>query len=539
MIPNVDALRDTNWDIVVVGTGMGGAAAGYALARAGKSVLFIEKGFARSSRSLTGAYAETFFDSEVIPGMQHRRVLAAAGREWCPLEDISGNRAKSFIPFVGSGAGGSSALYGMALERFFPSDLAPRQYFPDVPLTTLPERWPIAYEELVPYYAEAEALFGVRGTQDPLRTAAASALEPPPLTLAGEELFGSLQNRGLHPYRLPIACEFVTECASCQGYVCPYPCKNDSARVCLDPAVRDHGSLLLDGCEVDHLQATSERVTALECIRDQQRFSVRGRIVILAAGALATPAVLLRSASPTWPEGIANRSGLVGRNLMRHLIDLHAIRPNTREPSDNRRKELAFSDFYVHDGIKLGSVQSFGRLPPDALIAAHLQADIGETAGSWAASAFRLARPLVMRALKPIIERDLVLAGMIEDLPYVDNRVTLTPARGIRIRYQLRAEAVRRVKLQRSLIADALRPYTVRLMKQAENNERIAHACGTCRFGDDPQISVLDRDNRAHDLENLYIVDSSFFPSSAGTNPALTIAANALRVAKGILQTWR
>jgi choline dehydrogenase-like flavoprotein len=222
---------------------------------------------------------------------------------------------------------------------------------------------------------------------------------------------------------------------------------------------------------------------------------------------------------------------------MRHLIDLYVIRPPILEPWDNRRKEVAFSDFYVHDGVRLGAVQSFGRLPAAPMLAAHLQKDTGEAIGNWAAALIRLAKPLVKRSLETMVERGLVVAGMVEDLPYADNRVTMAPEGTVRIRYRLRAEAMHRVKLQRRLIRGALDTYPMRLIKQAQNNRQLAHACGTCRFGDDPRTSVVDRNNRAHDLENLFIVDSSFFPSSAGTNPALTIAANAFRVARAIVDT--
>jgi choline dehydrogenase-like flavoprotein len=533
---NIDALIDRYWDAVIVGTGMGGATIGYALARSGQSVLFLEKGFARSSASLTGKYAEVFFGAEEVAGRQHRPILSAAGRDWSMLEDVSAKRSKTFAPFVGAGVGGSSALYGMALERFFPSDFEPRKNFVEVDETTVPERWPITYQELVPFYEQAEALFGLQGGRDPLRPDVATPMHAaPPLSAAGSELSEYLKTKGLHPYRLPMACKFVPGCASCQGYLCPNECKNDSARACLSPALHEYRAVLLDQCEVHRFQASADHVTALECSQDKRRFIVRGKTIVLAAGALASPALLLRSTSATWPDGLANRSGLVGRNLMRHLVDLYALRPTTRETWDNRRKELAFSDFYVHDGVRLGAVQSFGRLPPAPVLAAHLRKDLGEKIGTWAAKAIRLADPLLKPILGAMVERDMLLAGMVEDLPYPDNALTVALDGNIRIRYRMRAEAIRRVKLHRRLITSALEDYRIRLIKQAHNNEQLAHACGTCRFGDDAQTSVLDRNNRAHDLVNLFIVDGSFFPSSSGTNPALTIAANALRVAQGII----
>ena len=126
-----------------------------------------------------------------------------------------------------------------------------------------------------------------------------------------------------------------------------------------------------------------------------------------------------------------------------------------------------------------------------------------------------------------------------EDLPYSDNRVLPAvdgPAGAVHITYRLRDQDRVRIARFRSLMKTALKPLRWRLIKQAENNQRIAHVCGTCRFGNDPKTSVLDQNNRCHDLDNLYVVDSSFFPSSGGTNPSLTIAANALRVADQLVR---
>lgn len=316
------------------------------------------------------------------------------------------------------------------------------------------------------------------------------------------------------------------------------PCKNDSGRIGVETALRSHHARLVDRCEADRLLADADRVKAVECVRDGRRFTIRGKTVVLAAGALRTPALLLRSHSSRWPTGLANRSGLVGRNLMRHLIDLYAIRPLAHEPCDNRRKEIAFNDFYVHDGVKLGSVQSFGRLPPVPMVIADLRARLVGRAGAWMGPAFSAGSRMIRPTVETMVERDVVLAGIIEDRPYTDNRVSLD-AKGVALEYRLRDEGRRRVALQRKLILDVLGGHSVRLIKQASNNEMVAHACGTCRFGHDPRTSVLDANNRAHELENLFVVDASFFPSSSGTNPALTIAANALRVANHVAAAHR
>ncbi|WP_426167299.1 GMC oxidoreductase [Pseudoduganella sp. R-34] len=527
------------WDAIIIGTGMGGAPLGYALAKAGQRVLFLEKGKSHlQPGALTNSYAETHFPTPAAPGPQHRATLQRAGRYSDTIRSNAGPRTQHFVPFIGSGTGGSSALYGMVLERFFPADFAPRAQHPDAAEAALPEAWPIGYEELLPHYAEAERLFRVRGTPDPLRTGgsgdwAAHFRQPPPLTPASGELFEFFRQRALHPYRLPLACEFVDGCAACQGYLCDRQCKNDASRVCLEPALAQHGATLMDECEVLQLEATRSAVTGVVCQQRGQRLTLRGKQVFLAAGALETPRLLLQSSSPHWPQGLANDSGLVGRHLMRHHIDLYVIKPRTPAGFDNRQKEFGFNDFYQRGGQKLGSVQSFGRLPPVPVLAASMEDDLRQGALPWLAPLFKLAQPVIKPILRQFVHERLVLASTLEDLPYADNRVT--PASGdarLAFEYRVRPHDAARIETMRRLMKDALKPYAFDLVKQADNNQRIAHACGTCRFGSDPRSSVLDASNRAHGLTNLYVVDGSFFPSSGGTNPSLTIAANALRVAR-------
>ncbi len=274
-------------------------------------------------------------------------------------------------------------------------------------------------------------------------------------------------------------------------------------------------------------------MTAVECIRHGQPLTVRGRIVILAAGALNTPPLLLRSASAESPSGLANESGLVGRNLMRHLIDLYAVDLDMDDPMDNRRKEIAFNDFYTHDGgVKLGTVQSFGRLPPPAIVMKSVRDEIAESKYRWSLPLFRLVSPALRTYMARLIDERMTLATIVEDFPRPENRVELSGSQpgDLAIRYRADEDDQRRVARMRALMKGALGPLRYRLIEEVGNNQRIAHACGTCRFGDDPHTSVLDKYCRAHDLDNLYVVDSSFFPTSGGTNPSLTIAANALRV---------
>ena len=156
--------------------------------------------------------------------------------------------------------------------------------------------------------------------------------------------------------------------------------------------------------------------------------------------------------------------------------------------------------------------------------------DIADAA-PWASPLFALVRPFFPALLSWLFKRGVLLAAIMEDLPYTDNRIV--PGPPLRIDYTLHDQA--RLRTFRQLVGRALKPYRFLRLCQAEKNSMLAHVCGTCRFGDDPASSVLDLNNRAHGLSNLYVVDSSFFPSSGGTNPALTIAANALRVADVLL----
>lgn len=530
---------EQDWDAVIVGTGMGGATLGYALARGGWRVLFCEMG--RSSLAdapaLRGAYPEMQFPAAGVPRSE---LLRTAGRYCEAIEDVSPGAAKHYVPFIGAGTGGSSALYGMVLERFFPADFEPARHHPHATGATLPARWPIAYADIAPYYDAAERLYGVRGGGDSLRPETGTRRDgAPPMSAAARELAEAFSRQGMHPYRLPLACEYVAGCRGCQGFLCGAGCKNDSARACLAPALADHGARLLDECEVVGIEADRQRVRSLTCRRHGTTFRVSGRVIVLAAGALSTPSLLLRSCSDSWPAGVANASGLVGRNLMRHFIDLYAVFPKARAAPDGNAKEFGCNDLYLTDADgKLGAIQSFGNLPPGSMIAEDLQRDLRDDVHPIAAVAFGAVKPLMRRVFDQLFSRATILATIIEDLPYADNRV-FPAADGkdgrIVISYRVREFEAARIGRMRRRMKSLLRPFRHLVIKQAENNQRIAHACGTCRFGDDPATSVLDANNRAHGLENLYVVDASFFPSSGGTNPALTIAANALRVADHLL----
>jgi choline dehydrogenase-like flavoprotein len=525
------------WDVIVVGTGMGGGTLGHRLAAQGRSVLFCERGAAPLMADPLGdnGYPElTLHPPGRVPSPGDRALLDRHGRCADPLVDVTGARPRSFVPFIGQGLGGSSALYGMALERFWPVDFEPASGTAGTGGAAAVERWPLRYDDLLPHYRAAERLYQVRGDVDPLRALKGlPADEPlpgaPALPAADEALRRWLEARGLHPYALPSACAYAPGCGTCQGHRCARACKRDAASVCVEPALRAHDAALLPGCRVVAVRTDGRRAIGVACETSQGPLNLQADTVVLAAGALQTPLILERSA-------LAQGSGALGRYLMRHYIDLYLVRPepsSAGEPFDNRRKALAFNDFYATDEGKLGTVQSFGRLPPVSMLLGSLEDDL--RASPWRPLAPLL--PLLRPALRPMLDDWVhgwhVLATIVEDLPHADHWVRPLDGRGegAQLRYRMTDEGRRRVAAMRRRMATLLRGRRWRRLDQAANNQRIAHVCGTCRFGDNPACSVLDRHNRVHDLDNLFVVDSSFFPSSGGTNPSLTIAANALRVA--------
>lgn len=506
---------------MIVGTGVGGATLGFALAQAGKRVVFVEKG-----RDLRAQDTEAIrgWAADADPAYRHaseegrRELLARGGRASEPL--FYEAHGGLLLPEIGCGTGGSSGLFGMVLQRFFPSDFEPRQNHPDAPESTLPERWPVSYAEMEPWYEQAERLYAVRGDPDPLFPRVLTLPPPPPLSPGGAALFDQFARKGLHPYRLPLACENLPDCTKCQGYLCPKACKNDADRVALRPAITLHGARLLSGCEALHFEADRTRVLGLVCGGEGWEWTLRGRVFVVAAGALGTPALLLSSRSAHWEAGLANSSGMVGRNLMRHGIDLWSLFRAPRLSGASEAKSIAFNDLYETER-KLGTVQSFG-LPPPLEAVRNRRSPVWRLGGS------------IAEAFWSRFSGVPILASILEDLPYEANRIEVSAGglRPWRVRYRPGPSEVRRRAEFRSRLSVLLRGLGAVRISRADAPKALGHVCGTCRFGEDPATSVLDRDGRAHALDNLYVADASLFPSSSGTNPALTVAANALRVAR-------
>jgi choline dehydrogenase-like flavoprotein len=516
------------WDVVVIGSGAGGATAGFALARAGRSVLFLERGkLLHQDPSVTRGQPFSWTgDAE-----------AALRHGWWPdcVYRRDGEREVAEHLPLGCGSGGSTALFAMVMDRFRPQDFEPRRFFASAGDSSLPEAWPIGYEELEPYYEQAEALYRVRGTQDPLSPSNKPIAEPLRPTDKELAISEALTRSGLHPYRIHYAQDRKPECTGCTAMLCPGECRNDAGRICLRPALEQHAASILPECRVVRLEEEGRSVRRAICDWNGRRIAVRGRIFVLAANAIFTPALLERSANERFPEGLANSSGLVGRNLMLHVSDFLLVRLKRASPAlaSDMNHGLSLNDFYVHDGSKLGNVHVHPVPVARETIAAFLRMH-----KKWIN---QLPAPAVsaIASIGSYLHRSsTVFTTVLEDLPYVGNRVRARPGSDDSVQYEYRYPnelRERSLGLFRAFTAAVRNHLHVRPLRPIGMLNG-AHASGTCRFGADPATSVLDRDNRAHDLDNLYVADGSFFPSSGGMNPSLTIAANSLRVAEKITQ---
>lgn len=518
-----------HWDVIVVGTGMGGSTTGHALAKKGHKVLFLEKGL--------WLFGDHDRGDGVLRGAKEPSGRLNAGYWPTQLHGRTSFGETRFHAPWGCGSGGGTSIYAAQQERFMPSDFEPRQHFPDPQGSTVPDKWPVSYEELAPFYAEAEQLFGVCGSQDPLHPDDGSSLKSPPdLDPRDQALFDTFADLGLNPYRSHMGCQFIEGCTGCTGGLCARRCRTgDAGLTCLLPAINDHGAKILTECEVLRVEADQSRATGVTFVHQGKTLTVKGKIIILAAGAYMSPVILLRSTSSEWPSGLANSSDMVGRNLMVHTSDYIAVKPKQKISGYSHGKTIAMNDFYIHDGVKLGSFQSVPLRINWRYVLHYLRTTHGRDPKWWRKFAKPFYRPAAV--IGGYFYRNAkVFATVVEDLPYLHNRIVLDEKseNGMRFEYTYDDELKSRNKLLRKLIKGRLRSKLKTVVLTGENNLNYGHVCGTCRFSDDPKDGVLNKYNRTHDLEDLYIVDASFFPTSSGINPSLTIAANALRVSESI-----
>jgi choline dehydrogenase-like flavoprotein len=490
-------------DIAIIGTGMGGGTLAYALRNSGARVLLLERG------DYLPQEPENWDPHAVFDRKRYR-----ADETWLD------SRGMPFKPGVHYFVGGNSKVYGAALPRLRAEDFGEIRH-----VDGISPAWPISFDDLEPYYARAEDLYGVHGTsgEDPTEPPRSSPYPLPPIPHEPyiEELAKRLRAQGLNPATMPMAIECYSggRCSwvkTCDGFPCRNLAKGEADVRCVRPALKGGNVRLLTRAFARRLLTDDGggRVVAVEAEREGRALRVEAGRFVVACGAVNSAALLLRSASGAHPSGLANSSGLVGRNYMVHNnTALMAINPFHRNPTTTQ-KTLAVNDFYFGDSewpYPMGNLQLLGKLQ----------------AGMLTAQVPYLPR----QVLQGIANRSVDWWVMSEDLPDPENRVVLAPNGAIQVNWKpnnlfAHEQLVGRAK---AMLREAGYPLVQTRRLGIETN---SHQCGTLRFGTDPRTSVLDPLCRAHDVENLYVMDASFFPSSSAMNPGLTIAAQALRVAE-------
>ncbi|MEU9823071.1 GMC oxidoreductase [Pseudonocardia alni] len=495
-----------HYDVVIVGSGAGGGSLAYALADSGLRILLVERGgFLPQERQN--------WDAKAI--FRDKRYVNA--EKW--VDDRTG---AEFAPGTYYYVGGNTKLYGASLVRFRREDFWETRLAEGVS-----PAWPIAYEDLLPYYRQAERVYRVHGADDdPTLPRPDDPFPYPPVEHEGTvaEIARDLSAMGLTPSHLSLGIDLrdggrCIRCATCDAFPCRTLAKSDTDAVCVRPAVASGSVELLTGAYVERVltEPGGRRARGIAYVRDGVRAEVGAGTVVVSGGAVNSAALLLRSATDEHPAGLANSSGVVGRHYMVHnnsvMVGVHPTRKNTAE----FQKTLYLNDFYTRGTAEhpfpLGHVQLIGKLQGEMLKGNRPELPV------WALS---------MAARR---SSDWWLFS--EDLPDPDNRVLLGDDGRIRIRWAPNNESTHTalVATMRGILRELGYPL---VFSQRTSIEVNSHQAGTVRAGADPSTSALDPDCRAHDVENLYVVDSSFFPSLPVMNPALTIAANAFRVAATI-----
>ena len=515
-------MSDDRYDVLVIGSGPGGATTAARVAETGRRVLLLERGdFLPRERDN--------WDSRAVFG----DAKYTADETFYDLHD------RPFRPELHHCVGGNSKVYGAALLRLLPRDFGEVQH-PD----GVSPAWPLSYQDLEPYYVRAEHLFWVHGQhgEDPFSGPSSQDYKYPPVRHEPriQQLSDGLAELGLHPFHLPLGVALTQDargratpdspCIRCDrvdGFPCLVGAKADAERAVIRPALAAHPNLtLMTGTTAERLltDASGRCVTGVAAtLPDGTRHVFAAGIVVLSAGAIMSAALLLKSASDQHPRGLANSSDQVGRNYMRH--NNLALIAFSREPNPTVfQKTLALNDFYgpgEHWEYPMGNIQMLGKSDGWQIKGAAPRG-LG-----WAPSASygEVARHSI----------DFWLSS--EDLPLADSRVTLRRDGMIRLalRPDNNTEGLTRLRLVFQDMLSKLGMVNTTFVRSLYLHEAFdaaatAHQAGTARFGPDPATSVLDVHCRAHDLDNLYVVDSSFMPSIGAVNPTLTIIANALRV---------
>ena len=511
-----------HYDVVIIGSGAGGGTLAHRLAPSGRRVLILERGDWLPREIENWDAGAVFVDNRYV-----------STDSW---SDGSGN---AFQPQVHYFVGGATKFYGAALYRLRERDFGELRHHGG-----LSPAWPIEYADLEPYYTQAEQLYQVHGArgEDPTEPPASAPYPYPPVSHEPriQRLFDDLTRVGLHPFHSPSgimldeaepAFSACIRCATCDGFPCLVHAKSDADVTAVRPALRHDNVELVRNAVVRRLDtdATGRTVTSVVADVDgvTQRFS--GNIVVVCAGAANSAKLLLASANDRHPHGLANGSDQVGRNYVFH--NSRAFLAVSTEPNDTRfQKTLGLNDYYFGDAdfdFPMGNLQMVGKS---------------------SAPMYRGEKPLETMLAPTLALKDVAAHAVdfwlsVEDLPHPDNRVSLDASGGIVLSYtpnnqEPMEQLYHRVKKHLSHLGmhpHHLIPRDV-YMKNDIPVAGCAHQAGTVRFGNDPATSVLDSYCKTHEVDNLYVVDTSFFPSIGAVNPALTAMANALRVGDHLLE---
>ena len=517
--------NDNRYDVIIIGTGAGGGTLAYHLAPSGQRVLILERGDYVPREKAN-------WDPKVVNVDAYYNTKET----WL---DKEGN---DLHPHTNYNVGGNTKFYGAALFRLRERDFGELRHHGGIS----PE-WPITYSDLEPYYTQAENLYQVHGErgEDPTEPPASAPYPWPAVSHESriQQLADDFAAGGLKPFHVPVGVMLdeknqhksrCIRCSTCDGFPCLVSAKADAQVVCLDEAVKYPNVTLLTNSLVKRLEtdASGFEVDAVVVERNGSEERFTGNVVVVSCGAINSAALLLRSANEKHPRGLANSSDVVGRHYMGHTNSVLMAISKCPNPTVFQ-KTLGVNDFYFGSDdwpYPMGHISFVGKLD-----AVTLRAGAPAIAPNF--------------TLEMMAKHSLDFWLTSEDLPDPENRVTIDREGKIVLTYtpnNLEAHERLQAKLKQALKHHSCPVhghdcYEGLFGRNLYVGQRIplagvAHQNGTIRFGHDPRTSALDVNCKAHDLENLYVVDSSFFPSSAAVNPALTIMANALRVGDHILE---
>jgi choline dehydrogenase-like flavoprotein len=510
------------YDIVIIGSGAGGGTLARYLAPSGKRILILERGDWLPREPQNWDARAVFVENRYV-----------SPDTWFDVED------RPFQPQVHYFVGGATKLYGAALYRLRAEDFGELRHDDGIS-----PAWPVGYDEMEPYYTLAEQLYQVHGArgEDPTEPPASAPYPFPAVSHEPriQQLSDDLAAAGHHPFHAPCGVMLdevdppnsrCVRCATCDGFSCLVHAKSDAEVLGVRPALEHPHVTLVTGAEAVGLEtnAAGTAVTGVVVDRGGVTETHTGDLVVVACGAANSAKLLLASASDAHPAGLANGSGMVGRNYMFH--NSQAVLALSKEPNPTIfQKTLGLNDFYFGaPGIDhpLGNIQMVGKS---------------------SAEMYRGEKPLQTklapeRTLREVARHAVDFWLSTEDLPRLENRVTLRRDGRIALAYTPTNELPKKQLLHElkrllgplGMHRDHLIPRHAYL-KNDIPVAGVAHQAGTCRFGRDPATSVLNTDCRAHEVDNLYVVDTSFFPSIGAVNPALTAMANAARVGDHLLE---